>query len=69
VSLAGTLGAVVGLFVGVHVFPPTAPVAAIELGLPAAAVGGIVGMALDLAGVVRRKVHRQGDARAAPIRT
>jgi len=51
----GTVGAMVGLMVGLHVSLWTAPVAMIELGLPATIVGGVVGFVLgSLAAGVRR---------------
>ena len=40
---AGVGGAVAGLVIGVQVNPPTAPFAAVELGLPAAAIGLLAG--------------------------
>lgn len=42
---AGTVGAVVGLIVGLRAHPATAWFAVFELGIPAAVVGGIVGFA------------------------
>ena len=41
--IAGVGGAVAGLVIGVQVNPPTAPFAAVELGLPAAAIGLLAG--------------------------
>jgi hypothetical protein len=40
----GAAGGVVGLLVGLLVFPPTAWAAAIEMGLPAAFVGATIGV-------------------------
>lgn len=40
----GTVGAIIGLVVGLIVHPPTAFVAMLELGVPAMVVGGLVGM-------------------------
>ncbi len=42
---AGLLGAVVGLIVGLETYAPTAWFAVFELGIPAAIVGGILGLA------------------------
>jgi hypothetical protein len=44
-AAAGLVGGVVGLVVGLRVHPPTAWFAIFELGLPAAIVGGLVGLA------------------------
>ena len=43
---AGTVGAIVGLVVGLRTYAPTAPFAVIELGLPAAIVGAVAGLAI-----------------------
>ena len=42
-TVAGALGAVAGLIIGLIVYAPTAPFAAVELGLPAALVGAGMG--------------------------
>lgn len=42
-AVTGGVGAIAGLVIGVHVNAATAPFAAVELGLPAAAVGLVVG--------------------------
>jgi ABC-type uncharacterized transport system permease subunit len=41
--LAGSIGAVVGLIVGLNVYAATAWFAVFELGIPAAVVGGLLG--------------------------
>jgi MFS family permease len=41
---AGVVGGVVGLVVGLHVNPRTAWFAVFELGIPAAVVGGLLGL-------------------------
>jgi hypothetical protein len=41
---AGMVGALTGLVIGLIVYMPTAPFAAIEVGLPAAIVGGVFGV-------------------------
>jgi hypothetical protein len=46
--LAGGLGGVVGLIVGLRVYPPTAWFAIFELGVPAAVVGAVLGLASGL---------------------
>jgi hypothetical protein len=43
---AGLAGAIVGLIIGVTVYPPTAPFAVVELGLPAATLGALIGVLL-----------------------
>ena len=40
----GVVAAVVGLVVGLVVYPPTAWAATVELGLPAAVLGGLLGL-------------------------
>lgn len=45
---AGAIGAVVGLIVGLHAYPPTAWFAVFELGVPAAVVGALLGLASGL---------------------
>jgi hypothetical protein len=46
----GLVGAIAGLVIGLLVHAPTAPFAAVELGLPGATLGGFAGLAV--AGVV-----------------
>ena len=41
--IAGGMGAVAGLVVGLVVYPPTAAFAALELGIPSAILGGVAG--------------------------
>ena len=45
-AVAGVVGAIVGLIIGLFVHAPTAPFAMVEIGLPAAIVGGILGLLL-----------------------
>jgi hypothetical protein len=47
----GALGGAVGLFVGLHVHPPTAWFAMLEVGFPAAWLGAVLGL---LGGVITR---------------
>jgi hypothetical protein len=42
-AITGGVGALTGLGIGVHVNAPTAPFAAIELGLPSAVLGFVAG--------------------------
>ena len=50
------IGAIVGLVVGLHVHAPTAPFA--ELGLPAAIVGGVVGLVAGVISAAGRRVEQ-----------
>jgi len=43
-SWAGVVGAIVGLVIGLYAYAPTAPFAMVELGLPAAIAGGVIGL-------------------------
>lgn len=47
-AVSGALGGVAGLIVGLIVHPPTAWFAVLELGIPAAVAGGIVGLVAAL---------------------
>jgi hypothetical protein len=65
----GTLGAIVGLVVGLHAYAPTAPFAVIELGLPATLAGGFVGLIAGLivtAGCRVTQGFRRGGRRSGP---
>ncbi len=44
-ALAGLGGGVLGLIIGLSAYPPTAWFAIFELGAPAAALGGLAGLA------------------------
>jgi uncharacterized membrane-anchored protein len=55
VLLAGFVGAIAGLVIGLHVYAATAWAAMFELGIPAAIAGGVVGF---LVGSVVSIVHR-----------
>jgi hypothetical protein len=57
--LAGGVGGVVGLIVGLRVYPPTAWFATFELGVPAAVVGALLGLASGLS--VRGIRHPHGS--------
>jgi hypothetical protein len=54
-ALAASIGGLVGLIVGQRVYPPTAWFAVFELGVPAAVVGALLGLASGLS--VRRLRH------------
>ncbi|MGD9959229.1 hypothetical protein [Nocardioides sp.] len=55
VLLLGAVGAVVGLIVGLRVHAATAWAATVEIGLPAAVLGGLLGLAAgSLASLARR---------------
>jgi hypothetical protein len=47
-ALAGIVGGVIGLIVGLRVYPPTAWFAVFELGVPAAVVGALLGLVSGL---------------------
>ena len=57
---AGVAGGIVGLAVGLFVYAPTAPFAAIEVGFPAMLTGGIVGLAAALIMITVRRIRRHG---------
>lgn len=56
--LAGVLGGVVGLIVGLRAYPPTAWFAVFELGIPASVVGALLGLATGLSVRGIRHPHR-----------
>jgi hypothetical protein len=59
-AAAGALGGVVGLAIGLHVYAPTAWFAILEIGVPAAVLGFVLGLvAGSITSLVRRR-HRQG---------
>jgi len=45
-AVAGVGGGVLGLIIGLFAYPPTAWFAAFELGVPAAVLGGLAGLAI-----------------------
>lgn len=53
----GVVGAGVGLVVGLRAYAPTAWFAVIEVGLPAALCGALVGLAVGLLLVAGRRIH------------
>ena len=52
----GTVGGVVGLALGLDAYPPTAWFAVVEVGVPAALVGGLLGL---LAGFSMSRLARR----------
>ncbi len=54
----GTIGAVVGLVVGLIVYAPTALFAVVELGLPAAIVGGVIGLSTGVVVIAGRRIKQ-----------
>ena len=59
-TVAGFVGAIVGLFIGLVAYPPTALFAVIEIGLPAAVAGALGGLLVGSAILV---VHRFARSR------
>jgi uncharacterized membrane-anchored protein len=57
---AGVPGAIVGLVVGLFVYAPTAPFAAVEVGFPAMLTGGIIGLVAGLILLTVRRIRRHG---------
>jgi hypothetical protein len=65
-ATAGALiGSVIGLIVGLFVYAPTAPIALVEVGLPAAAAGALLGLLLGSIYLGRCRSRRQIDHRPA----
>lgn len=57
-TLAGVIGCVVGLIVGLRVYAPTAWFATLELGVPSAVAGAVLGLILgSMAALVRMVVR------------
>jgi hypothetical protein len=63
----GTLGAIVGLIVGLHAYAPTAPFAVVELGLPAALAGSLVGFMAGLIVAAGRRMAQGCHRDVAPV--
>ena len=57
---AGVTGGIVGLVVGLFVYAPTAPFAAIELGIPATVTGGFAGLVTGMIMMMARRIRRHG---------
>jgi hypothetical protein len=56
---AGMTGILVGLVVGLFVYAPTAPFAAVELGIPAALTGGLIGAVAAMIVRAGRRIRRR----------
>jgi hypothetical protein len=57
--VAGILGGLVGLVLGLRGYPPTAWFAVLEVGVPAAVAGGVLGAGAGLVAVlVQRAIRR-----------
>jgi len=57
-AVAGVVGAFVGLIIGLFVHAPTAPFAIVEIGLPAAMVGGVLGLLIGSVKAIGRRISR-----------
>jgi membrane associated rhomboid family serine protease len=56
---AGVIGAITGLILGLASYPPTAWFAVLEVGLPAATAGAVVGFVAGLVITAARRIARQ----------
>ena len=63
-ACAGLIGATVGLIIGLQVYAPTAAFAVLELGLPAAITGGILGLAAAVILTAGRRII--GNVKRSP---
>jgi len=57
---AGVTAGVAGLVVGLFTYAPTARFAAVELGLPAAFAGGVVGLVAGMIMIATRRIRQDG---------
>jgi len=62
-TVAGLIGATVGTVIGLRSNAPTAPFAAVELGLPSFIVGGIVGLGAGTVVMAARRIKRSNARR------
>jgi hypothetical protein len=60
--VVGVVGALAGLIQGLRTYPPTAWFAVFELGVPAAIVGGVLGLTCGVFASVVRTMRRQSSA-------
>ncbi len=65
-ALAGLVGGVAGLVIGLLVHPPTAWFAIVELGIPASIVGGLVGLTCGAIACVVGRSNRSGTSADRP---
>jgi ABC-type uncharacterized transport system permease subunit len=63
---AGVIGAIVGLVVGLFAYAPTAWFAMFELGIPAAVVGGLIGLFGGLIVTACRRIKRRITSLRSP---
>ena len=58
-AFGGAIGAVAGLAIGLIVYSPTAPFAAVELGLPATIIGAVIGLGSGYIVIAGRLIRRR----------
>lgn len=63
---AGTIGSIAGLVVGLFVYAPTAPFAAIELGIPATITGALTGLITGSLILATQRIIRGPASRPSP---
>lgn len=63
--LAGLIGCVAGLVIGLNVYAPTAWFATFELGVPAAMVGAVLGLLVGIIVLTVRRLRQAAGARPA----
>lgn len=56
--IAGAFGVIAGLVIGLNTYTPAAPFAMIELGLPVAFCGALIGLVVGLLLEAAQRVHR-----------
>lgn len=56
---AGVTGGIAGLVIGLFAYPPTAPIAAAEIGCPASIAGGLVGLVAGLIVTAAFRIRRR----------
>jgi hypothetical protein len=61
-TVAGLTGGIAGLVIGLFTYVPTAPFAAVEVGLPAVFAGGIAGLLAGTIMTAARRVRRRGPS-------
>jgi hypothetical protein len=58
-AVAGGIGVLTGLVIGLFVYAPTAPFAAVEVGIPAAVAGALLGATAGGIAAARRRAGRR----------